>query len=167
MIIKQKYWHALFEASVFIKAINGAWETISGFTLLFISRVTIAHAFFGITKNELSEDPHDRVLGAVNHSIQNLSAGNKDFVALYILSHGLINIFLAYYLYKEKLWAFWVSITFFSGSVLYLIFRASQSHSPMLYVLIVFDTFFIYLTIHEFKYRREQVRLNTQEVQPI
>lgn len=136
-MIKQKYWHKLFEASVIIKAINGIWETIAGFAILFISSATIAHAFGGEIQN-----------------LQHLSTSSKEFAGIYILAHGLINIFLAYFLYKEKLWAFWVSIGFFTASIVYLGYRVINAPSLMLYGLILFDIFFMYLTWHEFQYRR-------------
>ncbi len=141
MILKQKYWHALFEASVFIKAINGIWETISGFALIFLSKGFINNAF-------------------ANQSFtEHISVGTKNFAGIYILAHGLINIFLAYYLYKEKLWAFWISMGFFSGSVVYLVYRLTDGPSLLLYMLIAFDVFFTYLTWHEYKYRVKKSQL--------
>jgi uncharacterized membrane protein len=159
MLFRQKYWHKLFEASVFIKAINGIWETVSGFVLLFISKATIAHAFYGLTKQELGEDHHDKVINVLNRSMEHLTSGTKNFAAMYILVHGLINIFLAYYLYKEKLWAFWVSLGFFGLSIVYLAYRAYNNHSMGLYALILFDVFFLFLTWHEFQYRKKLVAL--------
>lgn len=146
-MIKQKYWHTLFEASVFIKAINGIWETIGGIGILFLSNGFINKAFASTTLAE------------------HISVGAKNFAGIYILSHGLINIFLAYYLYKEKLWAFWVSIGFFSGSVLYLAYKLTGGPSAMLFILIAFDIFFTYLTWHEYKYRTEQSKLKLQTPQ--
>ncbi len=143
-MIKQKYWHALFEASVFIKAVNGIWETIGGIALLFLSNGFINRAF------------------ASQSLTEHITAGTKNFAGIYILAHGLINIFLAYYLYKEKLWAFWVSIGFFSGSVVYLVYRLTDGPSPMLFALIAFDVFFTYLTWHEFKYRTDQAKIKLQ-----
>ncbi|HEX3099968.1 MAG TPA: DUF2127 domain-containing protein [Patescibacteria group bacterium] len=140
MILKQKHWHTLFEASVVIKAINGTWETISGFALLFISNGFI-----------------NKALASHQTITSHISSGTKDFAGLYILSHGLINIFLAYHLYRNRLWAFWVSMGFFSGSILYLIYRATSQPSLLLFTLIIFDTFFVFLTWHEFQYRKELV----------
>ncbi len=132
---KRNFLHTLFEASVIIKAINGTWETISGLGLLLFSHVTVAHAFSGIAKHDMTR-------------------GTQDFAGIYILSHGVVNIFLAYYLYKQKLWAFWVSISFFGASMLYLGYRAMNHPSLILYWLILFDAICIYLTIHEYNYRK-------------
>ena len=139
-MIKQKYWHALFEASVFIKAVNGVWETACGIALLFFNNGLINNAFANQTLAE------------------HLTTGTKNFAGIYILTHGLINIFLAYYLYKEKLWAFWVSIGFFTGSVVYLTYKLTDGPSLILFILIAFDILFTYLTWHEFKYRTNKIK---------
>lgn len=153
-MLKQKFWHALFEASVLIKAINGAWETISGFAILFLSKDILNHFFSVITRHELSQDPHDRILGALTLGMQHLSNSTKDFAGIYILAHGVINIFLAYNLYKERMWSFIVSFAFFGISIIYLIVRIQHHPSPWLVALIIFDTIFTYLTWHEYDYRK-------------
>lgn len=140
MLIKQKYWHTLFEASVLLKAINGVWETISGFALIFVTKNAIAHTFLG-----------------------HLSTGAKEFAGAYILAHGLINIFLAYHLYRDRLWAFWVSGGFFSISIIYLWHRQSHTNSPFLYALIVFDIIFVFLTIHEYHFRAKMHALKLSQ----
>ena len=126
MIIKQKYWKMLFDASVYIKAFNGLWETVTGIALLFISKGFINNAFASQTVSE------------------HISGGAKNFAAIYILAHGIINIFLAYSLYREKLWAFWVSIGFFSGSVIYLTYKLHNGPSLILIALIIFDLAFTF-----------------------
>jgi uncharacterized membrane protein len=153
-MLKQKFWHALFEASVLIKAINGVWETLSGFAILFLSKDALNHAFLKITSRELIEDPNDRIMNFLTLGMQHLSTGTKNFAGVYILAHGIINLFLAYNLYKERMWSFGVSLAFFSLSVVYLIYKASIHPSPFLIALIIFDIIFNYLTWHEYKYRK-------------
>lgn len=137
MINKQKIWHSLFEASVVIKAINGAWETICGFAILLMSSSAISSVF-----------------ASYNKSADHVSSGAKNLAGIYILAHGLINIFLAYHLYRDRVWAFWVSLVFFSASIVYLAYRSLGHQSVMLYALILFDIVFIVLTWHEYKYRK-------------
>lgn len=156
-MLRQKFWHALFEASVLIKAINGAWETISGFAILFLSKDTLNNIFFSITKKELAEDPHDHLLNTLTLGMQHLSTGAKEFAGIYILAHGIINLFLAYNLYKERMWSFAVSLAFFSISIVYLVYRVIHHPTPWLFALIIFDIIFNYLTWHEYKYRKNLI----------
>lgn len=152
-MIKQKFWHALFEASVLIKAINGAWETISGFAILFLSKNTINWFFYTFTGKAGSDNSHEKILSTLTLGMQNLSEGARSFAGIYILAHGLINIFLAYNLYRERMWSFGVSLAFFSLSIVYLFYKLLQKPSLILFALIIFDVIFNYLTWHEYKYR--------------
>lgn len=152
-MIKQRFWHALFEASVLIKAINGAWETISGFAILFLSKGALDKVFEAVTGKVNSNSSHDKIMNTLTLGMQHLSEGTKNFAGVYILAHGLINIFLAYNLYKERMWAFGVSLAFFSISIFYLFYKLILKPSPFLFALIIFDIIFNYLTWHEYKYR--------------
>jgi len=53
MTFKEKYWHNLFQTGILVKAINGAWETISGLILLVVSNATLNSAYLFIFKDEL------------------------------------------------------------------------------------------------------------------
>ena len=161
MIIPEKFWHKLFEASIIIKALNGAWETITGLALLFLTKPFIANVVFAAGKKEVVDSPQDHAIMFLTNHLQNIPEGTRDFVGLYILAHGLINIFLAYYLYKEKMWSYSVSIAFFSISVVYLGYRAIEHPSILMFALIIFDIFFTALTWHEYKYRLNQIKLQT------
>lgn len=152
MELKEKYWHELFEASITIKAINGLWETISGVALLFITKAAINNAFIALTRKELTEDAQDRFIHFLSIQLQHLSSNTKDFAGLYILTHGVVNLFLAYNLYRDRLWSYLVSIIFVSLSLLYLIYRVSHTHSLILIGIIIFDILFTILTWHEYKY---------------
>ena len=156
-MIRQKIWHALFEASILIKAVNGAWETISGFAILFLSKEALNRFFYFITRQELGADPHEKIMSVITLGMQHLSTGTKNFAGIYILAHGLINIFLAYNLYKERMWSFVVSLAFFSISIIYLLYKVIIHPSPFLFILIIFDLVFNYLTWHEYRYRVRQL----------
>lgn len=152
MKLKEKYWHGFFEASIAIKSINGLWETISGAALLFITKASINNTFIALTRTELTEDPQDKFIHFLSFQLQNLSSNTKDFAGFYILTHGVVNIFLAYNLYRKRLWAYLVSIIFVSLSLLYLIYRVSHTHSLILIGIIIFDILFTILTWHEYNY---------------
>lgn len=80
-----KHWHKLFEVTLFMKGFNGVWETISGLTFLLLSKATLSHWYIKLARNELIEDPTDRVGNFVVHILLNPNTGTKTFTALYIL----------------------------------------------------------------------------------
>ena len=154
--MEEKYWHRLFETTVFLKAINGVWETISGFALILISKVALENTFIALTRKELIEDPQDKLIAFLNTQLGHLTSGGKDFAAIYILAHGILNIFLAYHLFKDRLWAYLVSIAFTALLTPYLVYRVSHTHSSILSIAIIFDILFMILTWHEYNYHKKQ-----------
>ena len=149
----EKYWHGLFEFGIFIKGFNGIWETISGILFLFWSKTALTRFFYLLARGELLEDPKDLVIGYLAHILQNLSSDVKVFAALYILGHGVLNIFLAVQLYRNKLWAYLATVWLMLIFVAYQIYRVSLHHSWPLLFLTLFDLGFIVITLHEYRYR--------------
>ena len=154
MFLKEKYWHEIFEASILLKALNGVWETISGFALLYINKSTIGNGIIFLTRKELTEDPNDKFIYFLNSQLNHFSSNTKELAAIYILTHGIVNLFLAYNLYKENLWAYKASLFFVAIFLSYLIYRLIISHSPLLFGVIIFDILFAVVTWHEYKYKK-------------
>lgn len=153
----QKYWHRLFKFSVLIKGFTGAWETVSGFLFLFLSKATLGGWFSLLVRNELVEDPNDRFINFMAHALQNLSSDTKTFAALYVLAHGLLNIFLVIQLYRNKYWAYLIIIWAMLISMPYQIYRISLHHSATLTAITIFDVFFIALAWREYKIHKYAV----------
>jgi len=156
-LLAQKYWHKLFEVGVFIKGFNGLWETISGFLVLFVNKATFNSWFYLIARNELLEDPNDSLMNFLAHALQNLSNDTKIFAAVYVLAHGVLNIFLAIQLYRDKHWAYLVTIGTALVFMIYQIYRIGIHHSILLTVITIFDALFVMLAWHEYKYHKEQL----------
>lgn len=148
----RKTWHKLFELGVLVKGFNGGWETLSGIFILLTGQLTLNNWFLALTRNELLEDPHDKVMNLVAHLLQSFSPDIQKFAAFYLLIHGLLNIFLAIQLYREKHWAYIVTIVTVALSMLYQIHRITLHHSLVLTVITVFDAVFIVLAWHEYQY---------------
>lgn len=150
------YLHALFEAGVALKAFNGLWETISGLLVLFVPRQTVMHWFSVLAQRELIEDPHDRFIDITGRFITNTPDGTRLFIAIYILAHGVLNLFLAYQLYRQRLWAYPVTAAVVGLFILYQLERIYQHHSMTLIVLTIIDILFLALLLHEYKHQREK-----------
>lgn len=156
----QKYWHALFELGVFIKGLNGVWETISGLLILFLSKSTLNNWFLLFTGNELLEDPNDKFINFLAQSLKNLSSETQTFVAIYLLLHGLLNIFLVVQLYRDRHWAYPATIGVIVLFMSYQVYRIIIYHSLILTAITIFDALFIILIWHEYKYHRERYNKN-------
>ncbi len=153
-LIPEKYWHKTFVITICIKCLTGITETVSGILLLFIQPTTLAHILARFSRSEQLEDPQDFFLDFAYQYIHRLNTSTKDFAGLYILAHGLINLFLVLGLIREKAWAYLIAIGVLGSFMLYQVFRIAMHpfSSPLLVVLTIFDTFFIVLIIHEYRY---------------
>lgn len=89
----------------------------------------------------------------LSHGIQDLSTNTKIFVAIYILAHGVLNIFLSIQLYREKIWAYRATFVIMTGFVIYQLIRIYTYHSAMLITLTAIDLLFMALLWHEYRYK--------------
>ena len=152
--LKQTYWHQLFEAGVFLKALNSVWEIAGGLLLLTTRGRTILNlVFVFFSRSELVGGRDDFIFQLVTVQLQHLSVNTRVFVGVYLLFHGIMNMFLAYNLYRNRLWAYPFSIAFVSLFFTYQVYRLAHTHSLILLAVSVFDLFFIILTWHEYRYQ--------------
>jgi uncharacterized membrane protein len=128
-------WHELFEFGVALKALNAAWETLGG--ILFF---TVGPRWLAFLEGR-SRLAHEY--------IHPLTHSTDVFVSIYLLAHGLINGFLAYNLFRNRLWAYPVAIGFTLLVLIYEVYRLAHTHSLILLVFTLFDPIFIALTWHE------------------
>lgn len=147
----------IFEFGILIKFINGIWEILSGFFILFLSKETINKLFHLLASKELLEDPNDFFINFSSKLLGNLSHDTQIFIAVYILIHGFLNLFLAIQLYKDRIWAYLATITVMIIFIFYQIHRIILHHSTVLIIITVFDVLFIILTWHEYKRKKYKV----------
>lgn len=137
--IPEIVWQILFKLGMFLRGINGFIYLAVGLMLFFVSVSELNH----ITLNVLSP-----LLTDITHRTKNI-------VGLYIFFHGVINIFLVAGLYKNKLWAYLISIGFISSLILMQLYNISFHYSNILLSLIIFDCIFVFVTWHEYMYHKE------------
>lgn len=147
---QERYLHRFFLLSVWLKAFNAVIEVLLGILLLFSVGFTDALVF--LAQNELIEDPTDFFATHVNSFATHLSAGAQFFAAFYLLSHGLIKVFLVWGLLRGRLWAYPAAIAFFVLFVVYQIARFARTYSLLLLLLTLFDLIVIFLTWHEYRH---------------
>jgi len=157
--LRELYWHDLFEAGVFLKALNSAWEMLGGFFLLTFARGALPRLVVFFSRGELLGDRDDLLFQTVMTQLNHLTAGGtRLFVGIYLLFHGVMNAFLAYNLYRSRLWAYPVSIAFVSLFLIYQLYRLMHTHSLLLLAISIFDVAFIILTWHEYKRQQKKQR---------
>ena len=139
----------IFKVSVLLKAANAIAEIIGGTSLLFTGEIT--KIVSQMIQREFLEDPRDYVANIAQHYLPYFSEHSQSFAAFYLLSHGVIKIFLAIGLLRNKLWAYPAAIVFFILFILYQVYRYTYTQSSFLILLTIFDLIVVGLTWHEYK----------------
>jgi uncharacterized membrane protein len=142
--------------SILLKGINGALEILGGILLLIISGQTIINfvevATFVeiITEGEVIQVPKN----IASNFLLNLAysvALNKYFTIIFLLSHGIIKLFLIICLLKKKLWSYPLAIFVFVLFIVYQTYQYYLSPSYLMILLNIFDVFVIALTYIEYR----------------
>jgi uncharacterized membrane protein len=151
---RSTFLHESFLVTLALKGVLSALEVLGGVLLFFVPPTMINHLVRVLTQHELSEDPNDFLFRHLVLWSQHFSVSSQIFAAVYLLSHGLVKLFIVASLWKRKLWAYPAGIVFFLVFIVYQVYRYQHTHSIGLIVLTVFDIILIYLTWVE--YRRVQ-----------
>src|SRR5258708_8231534 len=97
--------HHIFEIGVLLKGAHALIESIGDLVLTFVSTSAIAGLVNALTQEELIDDPNDFVAGHLLSLAQNFTVSTQRFYAFYLLSHGVIKVFLVAGLLRNKLWS--------------------------------------------------------------
>ena len=141
-----------FEASLVLKAVFAAAEILGGIGAYFVSQQFLFRVVERITRQELLEDPRDFIANYLLHSAQHFSVSTRNFTAAYLLSHGVIKLWLIAGLLRERLGYYPVGIAVFGLFIVYQVYRFSLTQSLWLVLITALDLVVIGLTWHEYRY---------------
>jgi uncharacterized membrane protein len=147
----------VFDVSITLKGLDGVLELIGGLLLFFLTPVRLNAIVAFLTQHELSEDPKDFLATHAVSYAHSFTASTSLFLALYLLSHGIIKIILVVALLQQRLWAYPWLIVFLSVFIVYQIYRLVLHMSLGLLALTLFDIFIVGLTVLEYRKHRAQV----------
>jgi uncharacterized membrane protein len=153
--LSEKRIREIFYLGVILKGIDGVIETIAGFALLFIGHAQLGAIVTFFTREELLEDPHDTIANYLTHGFQTFSGASQRFGALYLLVHGVVKMALVVGLLRNRLWAYPAAIAVFTALGLYQTYYVVVDRSLLLTVLTILDVIIIFLTWHEYRYRKQ------------
>ena len=140
--------YEVFVGAVIIKGLNAILEIALG-TLLFFTDI-VEDVVSGLVRNEIIEDPNSFVANYIQ-SLLSTTPQVQSFGALYIVSHGIVKVFLMAGLLRNKLWAYPATIAVLALFITYQMVRYLNTHSILLIFLSVFDAVVVWLVWHEYK----------------
>ena len=150
--LREKWLRRLFLVGVLLKGLDGILESIGAALFLFVSQPDLNRVVVLLTRHELLEDPDDWVAVTLRHVFSRLSSNAKLFAGVYLLTHGLIKIFLVTCLLRNKLWSYPVAMAFLVAFISYQIYRVSAHFSWGLMALTALDGVVVMLIGHEYGY---------------
>ncbi len=153
-LFDEKYLHRFFQISLLVKAIFAAGEILAGFAAYLATPGLELRLIASITRAELAEDPRDFIGNYLVDWAQHLSVSTQRFVTWYLLSHGIIKLWLIIGLLRERLWYYPIALIVFGLFILYQLYRFSFTHSLSLLLITAVDVVVIGLTWHEYRYLR-------------
>ncbi|HET9146177.1 MAG TPA: DUF2127 domain-containing protein [Sphingomicrobium sp.] len=154
--MQEKRIHEAFTVSLAIKGLNGLAEIAGGIAIYLTSTETIAR-WIAQFANALGGNPKRWIPAHLLKFGDSLTVSQHDFVAFYLLTHGVVKIVLVYGLLRERLWSYPVSFVVFSGYIIYQLYRFTFTHSLLLIVLSIFDAFILTLAVHEYRLVRRNL----------
>jgi uncharacterized membrane protein len=153
-----------FRISLILKGLDGVLELIGGILLLFISPDQIGAVARFLTQHELAEDPQDFIANHLLTFANSVDVSASLFAAIYLLLHGLVKIVLVWAVLRDKLWAFPWMIAFLLVFIVYQSYQIIQAVSIGLILLTAFDIFIVWLTVVEYRKRRQGRRSRTADI---
>jgi uncharacterized membrane protein len=142
---------SLFHISLIIKTIQGTAELLLGFAFLYIQSSTVTLFLQEFTRDELVENPYDKTSHFLLQTGNSIIASGTLFIALYLLSHGIIKLLLIIGILKKKLEAYYIFITILTLFIIYQLYRYSITHSVLVLIFTIFDILFCWLVWKESK----------------
>ncbi len=141
-----------FDVSLVLKAVFAAAEVLGAIGAYFVTQQFLFKVVERITRQELLEDPRDFVANYLLHSAQHFSVSTRNFTTAYLLSHGVIKLWLIAGLLRERLRYYPVAIAIFGLFIVYQVYRFSLTQSLWLVLITAVDLVVIALTWHEYRY---------------
>ena len=155
-ITKRQAVHWLFDVAVALKAIDGVLEVAAGYFLVF-KPGWIGPAAVGWAVDLMLHDPASRLAHLIAKWGDALTLDTEHFASSYLIAHGAAKVFIAWGLFREKLWAFPTALVVFGLLILFQLHRYWHTHSPTLAVLVLLDVAVCYLIWREYGFRRAGV----------
>lgn len=156
-IKEEKEIYQLFRLSLFLKGAASFLEILGGILVFVIPPAFITNIVITLTRPELAEEPGDFIATHLVTLAQQFAVSSTVFIALYLLSRGIIKLGLILALFKNKLWAYPISLVVLGLFVLYQIYQIFTSHSLLIVGLTIFDLVVMYFIWREYRIVKEHL----------
>lgn len=147
--------------SVFLKGAISLAEVLAGLFIVAVPPETIRSWVVTILQNELHEKPDSFLLSHALTLTQDIAIASGTFIAIYLLSRGLIKLGLVVALLKNQLWAYPASLVVLGLFILYQIYEIAVGHSMIIIAITLFDFVVVYYIWREYGVLKKHIANHT------
>lgn len=148
---KEKRISLYFHISVFLKGVISLLEIVGGVLAFFVPVSYVTNVVVHLAQGELIEDPGDFVSTHLVQFAHQLSVTSGTFIAIYLLSRGLVKFALVVALLRNQLWAYPSSLVVLGLFVVYQMYQITTAFSSLLVFLTVFDLIVMWFIWQEYQ----------------
>ena len=142
--------HAVFEVSLLVKAALAVLEIVGGVSAYLVPQAVVLRLAERIARDELVADRRDFIIRYLSEWAQGFSISTRHFTAAYLLSHGVVKLWLIVGLLRGRASYYPIAIAVFGAFIVYQLYRFHFTHSIWLIVLTVVDAVVVGLTAYEY-----------------
>jgi uncharacterized membrane protein len=144
-----RLWKA-FIVALYIKGIDGAFETIGGILLFFLSKNEMSRFVQFLTQHEIFGFHHNWLANKAWELLDKETVKLQLFQAFYLLLHGILKLILVWGLLKKVLPLYVASMIILTAFISYEIYHWTHTHSIFLMFFTFLDMLILALVIKEY-----------------
>ncbi len=144
-----------FRISLLIKLVDAIIEIGGGILMFFVNFNSIYLSINNFFKHEVAEHPSNIIFNLGLDFIGSFSPKLKLFVAIYLLVHGAIKIFLFWALWTRRFRLYPLAGIILILFLFYEVYRFIVGHSLFILFLIIVDIVIIALLVFEYHFRKK------------
>ena len=141
--------HWLFEASLILKGLFAAAESLGGLGLSLTPNAAIITLVSWLTRHDLTQQPTANMALWVQHLTEIFPIEVQHFYAFYLLAHGAVKFIMVIMLARRILWAYPGAMVLLTGFVIYQLTEFVTHGSYTFLALAFLDTIMIVLVYRE------------------
>jgi uncharacterized membrane protein len=149
--IQERHIRIYFQISVLIKGLISLLEVIGGLVVIWVPVAFFTDWIIGISQHHLTKDPGNFIAAHTLQLAQEFAAASGSFIAIYLISRGLIKLLLIIALLKNKLWAYPASGVVLGLFIIYQLYEIVVAYSLLMTLVTVFDFVVMYFIWREYK----------------
>jgi uncharacterized membrane protein len=142
---------SIFRISVIAKGVTSAFEVLGGFLAVLIPPSAVVGYIVARSERELIEEPGDYIATHVLQYMHSINVPGRTFIAIYLITRGLLKLLLVAALLKKQYWAYPVAIIVLLLFMAYEVYGIIAAHSVLMVFTAVFDTVVIWSISREYR----------------